>query len=212
MDLKKIQDSLYLINSFLIKKNKNILDPMSCIITLSLLSFYEDNCKLTIQNNFVDIQRPYISQGVLRWYSNDKRNDICLLCHPIEKALEWYDIKEFNLNDILNDALNGLKKLEKCYRQNTTEDISIIHSILYYESIISKKIKNEDISNINRNNNDKFAVFKNIWDVEDISCITIFLNKCKKTTDNEYYINAIRSIIKGKNKIKDELINKIIDL
>jgi len=211
MDLKKIQNSLYLINSFLIKKNKNILDPMSCIITLSLLSFYEDNCKLTIRNNFVDIQRPFIYQGLLRWYANDKRNDICLLCHPIEKALEWYDIEEYHLKDILNESLNGLKKLKKCYTEYSMDDISIIHSILYYESIILKKINNEDISNLN-NKSDKFKIFKNLWDVDDIICINTFLKKCKGNSECEYYINAIKSLLIGKNKLKDELVNKIIDL
>ena len=214
MDLKKIQSSLYLINSFLIKKNKNILDPMSCIITLSLLSVYEDNCKLTIKENFVDIQRPFIYQGFLRWYSNDKRNDICLLCHPIEKALEWYDIEEYKLKYILNECLNGLKKLKKCYMEHSLGDISIIHSILYYESIILKKINNEDISNLDNKNNqaDKFKIFKDLWDTNDIICITMFLKKSKDNLDSEYYIDAIKSLLKGKSRLKDELINKIIDL
>ena len=217
MDMKNILKSFNFINSFLYnQKGKNILDPMSCIIIFSLLSFHDENCKLSIKNNSIIIQKPYHSQGFIRWYLNDKRDDICQLCHPIEKALEWYDFNEFNIKEILEESINGIDKLKECYSKENNTQI-IIHALLHYKNIINKKLNN--ISYVQMNETDdfkKFNIFKDIWSKNDLKCITILIKELRIAKDNktdcEYYIKSIYSLLEGKNKIKEKMISEIIDL
>lgn len=215
--MKNIHRSFNFINSLLYnQKEKIILDPMSCIIIFSLLSFHDDSCKLSINNNSIIIQKPYNYQGFVRWYLNDKRDDICELCHPIEKALEWYNLNEFDIKEILEEAINGIDKLKECYSKENNTQI-IIHALLHYKNIINKKLNNVSYLNMDETNDlKKFNIFKDLWTKNDLKCITIFIKELRmakeKKTDYEYYIKSIYSLLEGKNKIKEKMISDIIDL
>ena len=217
MDIKNIQKSFSFINSFLYnQKDKNILDPMSCIITFSLLSFHDDNCKLSIHNNFIVIQKPNNVQGIIRWYLNDRRGDICELCHPIEKALEWYGNKDYDIEDILKEAINGIDKLKECYSKENNTQI-IIHALLHYKSIINKKLNNISYTNLNESDDlKKSNIFKKIWSKNDLECVTHFIKEIKiakeEKKEYEYYIKSIYCLLEGKNIIKEKIISEIIDL
>ena len=200
----------------------NILDPLSCIISLALLGFKQKGCKISIKNNTIIIQEPILTQGFARWCNNDIRNDIYQLCNPIEKAIEWYHGHIENIHKIFIYALKGIENLIECYNldniQNTT-----IHSLLHYKNIIEKCIENNDniletniTLNESNDNLSKFQIFKNVWSNEDILCIILLLDNTKKSLDDEkiyyYYLDAIQNILEGKNMIKNKLIKNIINL
>ena len=73
------------------KDTKNILlEPLSCLIKLVILSQKIQGTKISIYNNSILFHEPSITQGVLRTYQGDSRDDLHNLCFPIMIALKWY--------------------------------------------------------------------------------------------------------------------------
>ena len=76
-NLNKITNySKYFFNLFVGKNNKNnkqILDPLTTIIKVALLNFYDVGTKLSIYNNSIEIQElGVLSWSVDRWYVPSK--------------------------------------------------------------------------------------------------------------------------------------------
>lgn len=198
------------------KSSSNILDPFSCVVIFALLYLEEDNCKLSIHNNKITIQRPLITQGFIRWTMNDNRNDIYQLCNPIEKALEWYLGTDKDIINIFNYAIKGVEKLIKCYNNEKLD--TAVHSLIYYKSIMKNNLGDLSESMTLNTNNDslkKFNIFKDMWCKEDIVAINILLSLADKSKSNKkeymYYLNSIYSILDGKDLMKNKIINNIID-
>lgn len=205
----------------LFSKNTNILDPLSCIIYLSILGFKKNGTKLSIKNSTIELQEPFVTQGITRWINSDIRDDISDLCNPIEKAIEWYNDNE-NSKKIFEYSIKGLDKLISCYEIEDSNS-TIIHSLLHYKNLISKSLENnlnilEESRTLQKNSDtlEKFQIFKNIWNNNDIECIVKMIENINECLDSnnyyDYYLNAIEEILKGKNYIKNKLIENIINL
>jgi len=69
---------------------KQILDPLSTLCKVALLSFHENGSKLSISDNVIDIHKPDRSQWFTRRYRGDTKENISLLHNPINKAIQWY--------------------------------------------------------------------------------------------------------------------------
>ena len=69
---------------------KQILDPLSTLCKIALLSFYENGSKISISDNIVDIQRSSNKQWIIRSWQGDNKDNISLLYNPIFKAIQWY--------------------------------------------------------------------------------------------------------------------------
>ena len=72
------------------KENHMIIEPLSCLIKLSLLNFYPEGTKLNVQDNQLLFNEPTMYQGVIRYFYNQGREDLHNLFNPIDKAIEWY--------------------------------------------------------------------------------------------------------------------------
>jgi hypothetical protein len=207
---------------FFTKKNINILDPLSCIIYLGIIGFKTIGCKLSIKDSNISIQEAIVSQGISRWLNNDVRTDISELCNPIEKAIEWYKDKTEDIENIFKYSLQGLDNLIKCYTSENNQN-TIIHSLIHYKTLINNFIKNksnilEDNRTLNGKDDtlEKFQIFKNIWSINDIKCVSLLLNNveinCSSNKEYNYYLNCIEELLSGKNIIKNNLIHDIINL
>ena len=119
--------------------SEKILDPMSTIIRLALLSYYETGTKLSIHDNSLFLQEPSYYQGSLRWGYSDNKEDLHNLHNPIAKALNWYDLKIDYVKHIFIRAKKGLEGLKKCYK-GTNESNLVCHSLNYYAKMIDLKI------------------------------------------------------------------------
>ena len=145
-------------------QKKEILDPLTTIIRLAILSFKNDGTKISISNNTFYLQEPTMLQAPIRWGYGDKREDLHNLYNPIEKCLEWYNIQKYPfLKNIYLSAIDGLNKLKKSYSNYDNESSIISHSLSYYSNLILKflgettkefKIKsdNNSVNGNSRNN------------------------------------------------------------
>jgi hypothetical protein len=104
-----------------------VLDPMSVIIKLAILSNKPVGTKLLIKNNVVYFQEPGMFQSFCRKLYNSNKNDIQYLYNPIHKACICFLYKNPNgmnverlnrIKKLFLCAQNGLKKLMETYRHS----------------------------------------------------------------------------------------------
>tara|TARA_Y100001960_G_scaffold309052_1_gene367038 strand:+ start:944 stop:1831 length:888 start_codon:yes stop_codon:yes gene_type:complete len=121
------------------KREKNvIIDPLTCIIKLGVLSFKDLGTKVSVSHNSINFYQPSLLQGTWRFLNRDNREDLHNLYNPIIKAISWY------LND--NSLEDFSDSLDNSDNSDNSLDISVENS---YDN---NDESNE--SNNNNNNND----------------------------------------------------------
>lgn len=202
-----------LIPSYKPKTKNIILDPITCMIKLSILNFYPVGTKLVVYNNSITFTEPNILQGIIRYIKGDGREDLHNLYNPITKSIEWY----WNSNDkgimyMFKLAINGLIMLKNTYSQYSTIQYALDH---YIETIqngnnIKRKFdenSNEDsvLSNSNTSNKSNDNSLNN--SNQDINNQDSFCETNTNTNNDEFNINVRKRINNYTNDIDTE--NKI---
>jgi hypothetical protein len=100
-----------------------ILDPLSVIIKLAILSNKPVGAKLFIKENVVHIQEPGIFQGVSRYLFHTTKEDLQYLYNPIYLACKQYlnkDARKRNpkMVDLFICAQRGIIQLSETYKHN----------------------------------------------------------------------------------------------
>tara|TARA_Y100000780_G_scaffold232377_1_gene263234 strand:- start:2456 stop:3130 length:675 start_codon:yes stop_codon:yes gene_type:complete len=212
MDVLFTNKNIKMIAQSFIKQNKKehintILDPLQCILQLALLSFCPVGTKLSLENNILYIQEPSYSQGIIRWYNNDNKDDVFFLFNACKRFPVYYlflkeiSYKKTNLYDVLlKNAKKGVDKLSQTY--SNISNPSILHTFEIFKALLEDPdiVPQTDDSGKREIEN----VFKNIKDVYDIPLlnaiynILLLLNKYP----NNYteYIGAINKLIKPTNE------------
>ena len=67
-----------------------ILEPLTCVLKLSLLQWKENGTKISISNNSLKYNEPSLLQGLTRKMTGDSRLDLHNICHPLIKSLEYF--------------------------------------------------------------------------------------------------------------------------
>ncbi len=138
--------------------NKYILDPLSTIIKLCILSKKEVGCKISVYNNTIIIQETGIFQPIVRYWYNNNKIDVQYLYNPIELACNNF-LNEKLLNEkkrnqfiknLFIDAQKGLYKLVDTYKNYTL----LNHTLYYYHNLISNYLGDK--------NNDKLFIRDNL--------------------------------------------------
>lgn len=116
MSLSEIPDNAKNINYRLY-----ILDPMSVIVKLAIISNKPVGSKLCIKDNVVFIQEPGFFQSVCRLYFNANKTDLQYLYNPIQIACEHYlNVKYMEktpeIKKLFNCALRGLDRMKETYK------------------------------------------------------------------------------------------------
>jgi hypothetical protein len=132
-----------------------ILDPLSVIIKLAILSKKNVGCKISIANNILYLQEKGIFQSFVRRVFNDNKNDIQFLYNPIELACNYFLDIEFVKNNpkikkLFISAQKGINNLIETYKNHTI----ITHSLYMYYNIISNYL--------GKNYNDKLFISDNL--------------------------------------------------
>lgn len=218
-----------------IAKHKNtkpsqILEPLSTIVRLGIISFKEVGTKIAINNNKLYIQTPAITQGVVRWTYGNNREEVHYLLKPITRALNLYNPEvnsEFRI--IYECCVKGLRLLKKSYNNNSSTlchaldlYITLIENILIGKSITNSKEYPNSVEytdtddskvpgtlNISQNTKINLEnVFKNIWKEEEITLIAnMFVLALETDPGKKSYIQAIESILETKDKLSNEIIS-----
>ena len=126
-----------------------ILDPLSVIIKLAIISNKPIGTKVLILNNIIYFQSPGPFQALCRFIYKSNKTDLQFIFNPINIACSHFLSKSFintnlRIKQLFICAQNGLKKLIETYK-----NCSIITLTLnYYYAILTSHINeayNDDI-------------------------------------------------------------------
>jgi len=98
-----------------------VLDPLSVIIKLAILSNKPTGTKLLIQNNIIYFQEPGLFQALCRTIYKSNKTDLQFMYNPINIACLYFLSKSFvdktpRIKNLFLCAQNGLKKLIETYK------------------------------------------------------------------------------------------------
>jgi hypothetical protein len=98
-----------------------VLDPLSIIIKLAILSNKPVGTKFRVQDNVMYIQEPGYFQSICRIYYNANKTEIQYLYNPIHFACENFLCSRFTdktpgIKKLFSCAINGLSKLKDTYK------------------------------------------------------------------------------------------------
>ena len=172
-----------------------ILDPLSVIIKLAILSNKPIGTKIRIDKNVIYLQEPGPFQAFCRILFSSNKTDLQYLYNPIEIACKKYLTKEnAKMKELFKCAQNGLLKLIDTYKQ-----CSIMRLCLnYYFTLISNYLESKYNETLFRKDHmtpfytEEFATkTTKIWSEDKI---TIVLNLTTYLTSNENAETDVKSL------------------
>lgn len=123
----------------------NIIDPLSVIVKLAIISGKPIGTKIAIINNIIYIQEPGLFQSFFRIISYSNKNDLQYLYNPIRIACIYFLNSEIvsripNIKILFNNSLKGLELLMETYKK-----FPLLNLVLgYYYTIIKNYINNKN--------------------------------------------------------------------
>ena len=202
-----------------------ILEPMQAIIQLSLISFCPIGSKLSISNNLLNIQIPSWSQGVMRSYNQDRKDDLFFLFSVISRFNKFYaylNSKPDEIADLFELLIelskSGIDKIIQTYSRG--ESAHLLHTLKMYRTLLDKpdafSIKSSNSANEKGETHDDIDdVFFKITDLYSEEHFKIILNlfsliqECPE--DYMTYMAALNSAMEPINrKIKKWINDNIV--
>ena len=190
-----------------------ILEPLQVMIQLSLVSFCPVGTKVSISNNILHIQKPTISQGVVRWWYGDNKDDLYYLFHAIRRYYLWYK-KDDNpiFAYILQNAIKGIDALINTYKN--TKLTTITTTLQMYKNILD--LENEELFKTEDAAVNIDSVFQNITNLYEKRVLAVVYNilKIMESEENEsnmnFYFDAIHNFLSPTNfKIQQWIRDKL---
>lgn len=197
------------LGDYINNEKTHVIEPVTCMIRLAMLSFKPNGTKIGIFDNSIYIQEPSVFQGPLRWLSGDNRNDIHFLLDPINKALERYNIQNNeSVKNIYTLAMKGLLKLKKSYSNHNNSSLTA-HSIeLYIKTINSYLDGKKKITKIEEDDKN-YNSLNYLWTEEQLDIINGLFDECSRhPKESDSYLKAIDNILNSKIKVTKEILVK----
>ena len=119
-----------------------ILEPLQAMLQLSMLGFCPLGSKLTINDNLLGIQLPGMSQGIVRFFNDDTKEDLYYLFNVFRRFVSYYgymrkDTKYRALYDTLIElSKQGLNNLIQTYTD--CNKINVLHTLTMYKVMLEK--------------------------------------------------------------------------
>jgi hypothetical protein len=195
------------------ERNETILEPLQAILQLALLSFCPIGTKISVHKNLLCLQQPYYTQGLVRWYNNDNKDDLFYLFYVCKRFPIFYshlkDVKfdKTNFFDlIISLAKKGLHKLAETYCKS--DKISLLHTLEIYKALLDNP---EMIPLCNENEKkDIETIFIKITDLYNKQTITfIFCALMQLDNDTKNYNDYINGLNTFLNPITQNISNWI---
>jgi hypothetical protein len=119
-----------------------LLDPLSIIIKLAILSNKPVGTKILIKNNILYFQEPGMFQSFCRIIYQTNKTDLQYMYNPIQFACQTFLTKEFvkttpRMKNLFICAQNGIKKLIETYKTNSI----ICLTLNYFYVIITNHVE-----------------------------------------------------------------------
>lgn len=182
-----------------------ILDPLSVIIKLAILSNKPIGTKLSIQNNIIYTQEPGPFQAICRYVFKNNKTDIQYLYNPIEIACQQYLTKHIiqqnpKIKDLFKCAQNGLLKLIDTYKTSSVMRICLN----YYLSLIDNHLEEKNNTELFRKDSmttfyttDVLSKMNKIWTQEKIKIVLNLTTYLSRDDNAETDVKSLETIIDG---------------
>jgi hypothetical protein len=172
-----------------------LLDPLSIIIKLAILSNKPVGTKILIKNNILYFQEPGMFQSFCRIIYQTNKTDLQYMYNPIQFACQTFLTKDFikatpRMKNLFVCAQNGIKKLIETYKTNSI----ICLTLNYFYVIITNHVEqvyNETIFHkdglTSMYNKELVEELNNLWTQEKIKVILdliTFLTNDKSASNN----------------------------
>jgi hypothetical protein len=176
-----------------------ILDPLSVIIKLAIISNKPVGTKIMIQNNVVFLQEPGIFQAFCRYVLNTNKCDLQYMYNPIHAACQHFLKKEYidatpRIKSLFKCAQLGIEKLKETYKDYST----ICLSLNYFYIIINNFV--EQIYNENIFCKDNMTILYNNEVIEKLNSqwtkekIKVILDLISFLTNDKLASNNVKSV------------------
>jgi hypothetical protein len=193
-----------------------ILDPLSVIVKLAILSNKPIGTKLLIQNNVIYFQEPGPFQSIARMVYKSNKTDLQYIFNPVNIACTYFLSKQFSdktprIKNLFLCAQNGLKKLMETYKSCSIITITLN----YYYSLLT--------NHINQTYNETMFVKDNLtcyysqtvnetfnkqWSDEKIKVVLDIIAFLLKI-DNPNNVKSLETIMDDIDKNTQSLVNNI---
>lgn len=201
-----------------------LLDPITTIFRLAVLSFKQENTKIGIAENKIFYYEPNLGQGVARWISGNSRTDIQYLYLPLlyftclrhsyeDFSCQMTDEIKHMLDIINKHAINGLLHLKTMYGKKEPNIDIIMNCLDMYLHLLSVAddkggfIKNKYTEVINTIKL-TYHEFTKQWNLSYIKIILLLIQE-SDTKQEKLYKENIIVIINSMLDNMDTLINTI---
>jgi hypothetical protein len=194
-----------------------MLDPLTVIIKLAILSNKPIGTKILIQNNTIYFQEPGFFQSVVRFIYNTNKTDLQFMYNPIQIACLSFLTKESvqkhpRMKHLFTFALNGLKNLIETYKSCSI----ISHCLNYYYAIITNHVEenfNETIFNrdflTSYYTKDLIDRLNEQWSHEKIKVVLDLIMFLKNDTMASNNVKSLETIIDNYDKNTENICNSI---
>ena len=185
-----------------------LLDPLSVIIKLAILSNKPIGTKILIKNNILYFQEPGIFQSLCRIIYQTNKTDLQYMYNPIQIACQTFLTKEFTkttprIKNLFICAQNGLKKLIETYKMNSI----ICLTLNYFYVIITNHVEqvyNETIFHkdglTSMYTKELVEELNSLWSSEKVKVILdliTFLTNDKSASNN---VKSLENIMENNDK------------
>jgi hypothetical protein len=208
---------------------KQILEPLSTLIQLAIISYKEEGTKIAIYDHRIYIQPPSILQAPMRMVYGNNREELHHLLNPIMLATMLYPPEKSNeLKSIYNLAIQGIKRLKNSYRRKNgsfSHSSTVCHTLDLYISILDRKVLEKSIHIDSYENTDENSdamslesqqkIFQDLWEESDISLVYNLFKSANKSKERDEtvinsYLTSVENLVKAKENIIEEKIKKSI--
>jgi hypothetical protein len=186
-----------------------LLDPLSTIIKLAILSNKPIGTKIYISKNVIYFQEPGPFQGFCRYFLNSNKTDIQYIYNPIELACQQYltskSIQQHGkIKELFKCAQHGIIKMIETYKS-----CSVMRLCLnYYYSIIANHLDEKNDTTLFRKDHmssmyttELLTKWNKIWTAEKIKIVLNITNYLNASNDNaEKDVKSLETIMDGVDK------------
>lgn len=182
-----------------------ILDPLSVIIKLAILSNKNIGTKIRISNNIIYLQEPGPFQSICRYIFKSNKTDIQYLYNPIELACQHYLTKNSiqenpKIKDLFKCAQIGLLKLIDTYKNSSVMRICLN----YYLSIITNHLEEKNNNTLFRKDNmtpfytsELLEELTKIWTKDKITIVLNLTTYLSRDENAETDVKSLETIMDG---------------
>jgi hypothetical protein len=199
----------YLPDNKKVDLNLYLLDPLSTIIKLAILSNKPIGTKISISKNVIYFQEPGPFQAFCRYLFNSNKTDIQYIYNPIELACQYY-LSEDVINhhpkifELFKFAQIGLTKLMETYKNSSVMRICLN----YYYSLISNHLEKKNDTNLFRKDHltacytvELQQKWRAIWTQEKLTIILNMISYLSTNDNAETEVKSLETIMENVDKV-----------